>query len=268
VAQLETSAKDGTLWSQPLGLNFKYDEDEAEAPIVRKSKQKWASRALGEHASVASFAAFTIGLMTHAAPPQLVDQALDAARDEVRHARLSFAQAGGEVGPTALPPTEWKFQHDPISLAVSVAQEGCLEEMGAALQLARDAAAASNDKEQNLLKSIALDEARHAGLAWRTVRWVCAKDPEACERSKARILSSHLLLNEDTALDTIDRELIKLLLEWLDSDDSRLFCQERMLLPSKIVHTESSIPFHVSMAIQFDVCEEAMPPEETSMDLE
>ncbi len=45
---------------------------------------------LGEHASVASFSAFTKALVTNQAPSNLVQDALEAALDEVRHTRTSF----------------------------------------------------------------------------------------------------------------------------------------------------------------------------------
>ena len=39
-------------------------------------------------------------------------------------------------------------------------------------------------------KPIALDEARHAALAWRTVAWICFVDHEACEVVEKRVFDS------------------------------------------------------------------------------
>ena len=52
--------------------------------------EDWTQRALGEHSSVTSFSAFSIALMTNQAPSNLVDDALKAGLDEVRHAKTSF----------------------------------------------------------------------------------------------------------------------------------------------------------------------------------
>lgn len=53
----------------------------------------WANRAVGEHASIASFAAFTIALMSNQAPPDLIRDSLRAAMDELNHATISFEMA-------------------------------------------------------------------------------------------------------------------------------------------------------------------------------
>lgn len=143
----------------------------------------WSERAVGEHASIASFAAFTIALLTHAAPPDLVADALQAATDELRHAQLTFGRAaaangGVGVGPTALPQSRLEFSQDLTALAQAVAQEGCIDETLSALFLAQQSEQEIEDKK--LLWSIAQDEARHSLLAWRTLLWVCDQDSAAC----------------------------------------------------------------------------------------
>jgi len=52
--------------------------------------EEWTQRALSEHSSVASFSAFSIALMTNEAPSSLVEDALKAGLDEIRHAKVSF----------------------------------------------------------------------------------------------------------------------------------------------------------------------------------
>merc|ERR1712127_1071498 len=102
--------------------------------------EDWTQRALGEHASVASFSAFSIALMTNSAPSDLVDDALKAGLDEVRHARVSFDIAsrltGKEVGPGPLPPSNHQFEHDLEALAFAVAREGCVDETLSAIAAA------------------------------------------------------------------------------------------------------------------------------------
>ena len=55
----------------------------------QRAAEAWAREGALEHASVASFARFALELMALAAPAQLVEAALEAARDEVRHAAAS-----------------------------------------------------------------------------------------------------------------------------------------------------------------------------------
>lgn len=151
----------------------------------------WSDRAIGEHASIASFAAFTIALLTHDAPPDLVADALQAASDELRHARLAFGRAsaangGMGLGPTGLPESLLQFKHDLSTLAKAVAQEGCIDETLSALQLAQESEHEIGDRD--LLWGIARDEARHSLLAWRTLHWVCVKDATACHTTIEEVL--------------------------------------------------------------------------------
>ena len=94
--------------------------------------QQWASNALGEHASVASFSAFSIALMSNGAPSDLVQDALTAGLDELRHAKTSFDIAtkllGKEITPGPLPVSKHEFDQDIKKLALSVAKEGCVDE--------------------------------------------------------------------------------------------------------------------------------------------
>lgn len=105
--------------------------------------EDWTHRALGEHASVASFSAFSIALMTNQAPSDLVNDALRAGLDEVRHATTSFDIAsklvGKEVGPGPLPESKLEFGHDLKALALAVAREGCVDETLSAFAAAVEA---------------------------------------------------------------------------------------------------------------------------------
>ncbi len=172
--------------------------------------QEWTKSALGEHASIASFAAFSIALMTNGAPSNLVQDALNAALDEVRHARTSFAIAsklrGQDIGPDSLPESKHEFGHDLKALAISVAKEGCIDETLSALDAAYKAELiglvldtglegteySGTDKDtlawiQKELSVIAMDESRHSALAWRTINWICSVDSDACDEVKANV---------------------------------------------------------------------------------
>lgn len=173
---------------------------------------EWTKNALGEHASVASFSAFSIALMTNQAPSDLVEDALIAALDEVRHAKTSFDIAsrltGQEVRPGALPPSKHVFGQDLKAMAMALATEGCVDETLSALEAAAEAGfikrvladGADGTKYSSIdrdvlawigdeLQIIALEEGNHAALAWRTFKWVCSVDSHACEAVKEQVLN-------------------------------------------------------------------------------
>lgn len=168
---------------------------------------EWADRALGEHASVPAFAAFTIALMSNNAPPRLVEDALTAAMDEVRHAKTSFEVAslllGTTVEPGPIPPSTHTFEADMKAMALAAAQEGCVDETLSALAAAYDVDARLDentrisDTTKSMLKdkvrTIALEEARHSGLAWRTVHWACQTDSEVCSHVKKSVFDAAYL---------------------------------------------------------------------------
>jgi len=98
----------------------------------------WIRRGLAEHASISSFAAFTIALMSNQAPPDLVQASLAAASDEVRHATISFEVASyfldhKAVEPGPLPQSFHHFEQNATALALSTAREGCIDETLSAL---------------------------------------------------------------------------------------------------------------------------------------
>ncbi|KAL3903200.1 MAG: hypothetical protein SGARI_005481 [Bacillariaceae sp.] len=169
--------------------------------------KQWLDRAVGEHASVPAFAAFTIALMSNNAPPDLVRDALSAAQDEVRHAETSFEVAslllGETVEPGPLPPSSLSFEHDITALALAAAKEGCVDETLSALvaglevDFQIDESASLSDATKSVLKekmrTIALEETRHSGLAWRTVRWACSVDEAACEAVQNEVFDTKYL---------------------------------------------------------------------------
>lgn len=172
--------------------------------------EEWTNNALGEHASVASFAVFAIALMTNGGPVSLVEAALKAGLDEVRHAKVSFAIAsklsgngqlmeGKSIHPGPLPESNHVFQHNLTELALAVAKEGCIDETMSAfaaavevehitkvLKIGTDGTKYFNVSHSTLtwirdeLYNIALDESNHSALAWRTMSWVCWVAPDAC----------------------------------------------------------------------------------------
>lgn len=134
----------------------------------------WCEDARMEHASVAAFARATLELMSVGAPAELLVGCQRAALDEIDHARRLFTLAasygGHELQPgplPALPPRSAELER----LAADTFAEGCAGESIAALAAERSLRACVDPAVRASLEVIAADEARHAALAWATVRW-------------------------------------------------------------------------------------------------
>lgn len=141
----------------------------------------WREDGRMEHASVASFARFTMELLALGAPPELVADAQRAALDEVDHARLCLDLAasldGATAGPGAL---DFTGALDGLCAEKSVRDaivEGCVGETLAALVAQAQLAKATAPEARRALARIAADEERHAGLAWRFVAWAVTTRP-------------------------------------------------------------------------------------------
>jgi hypothetical protein len=145
-----------------------------EGPIAERIAELWRLDALAEHASIASFARATLELMAVGAPADLLTRCQQAGLDEVDHARRCFALAaaygGPAVGPGPLPALAPRAT-DLVRLAVDTFSEGCAGETVAALVAERSARDCDHPAVVESLLVIADDEARHAALAWATVRW-------------------------------------------------------------------------------------------------
>jgi hypothetical protein len=173
--------RDGGAWSEALSQRFERALAELDAtalsPVERRTLARlWAERGRNEHASVASFSRFALGLMALGAPPELLEASHRAAIDEVRHARLALALASayeGEplgVGPLPLHGALGDVGSlEAVTLATVV--EGCVGETLSAVQAQVEAESAEPPAVRMALEAIARDEARHAELAWAFVRW-------------------------------------------------------------------------------------------------
>ena len=166
---------------------------EQNSGVIDQAKgTEWIDRAIGEHASIASFAAFTIQLMTNNAPPDLIADSLQAAMDEFRHARTSFDMASfflqKNVSPGQLPATSLSFEQNLSHLAFGVAKEGCVDETVSALLAASEVMMFDLHKIdkpgswKDKVTVITKEEANHSALAWRTIFWACNEDRALCDR--------------------------------------------------------------------------------------
>ncbi|KAL7460879.1 hypothetical protein ACHAXS_001313 [Conticribra weissflogii] len=182
----------------------------------------WSNRALGEHASIASFSAFSIALMTNGAPSFLIEESLKAGLDEIRHAKTSFeiasALLGKEVEPGPLPVSHISFDGNLTKMAFAVAQEGCIDETFSAMAAYLEAAYIEDIIQGSLgntpysevdlatlswirdeLRIIVEEESKHSSLAWRTLSWVCKIDSQLCEMVWRNVMTKR---NLEKAFDT------------------------------------------------------------------
>ncbi len=150
--------------------------------VRRRLADGWLQAALAEHASIASFARFTLQLLAIGAPADLVFAAQRAGLDEVDHARRSFRlasrYAGTPLGPGPLPlHGDLLGPLDLAALAEAATREGCVGETLSALEAAEALAGATDPEVREVLTAIAADEARHAELSWAFVRWCLGVAP-------------------------------------------------------------------------------------------
>lgn len=146
----------------------------AATSVAEALANAWLADAAAEHASVAAFSRVVIELMAVGAPPALLNDTLRAAADEVRHAQACYGMASRFTsaiqGPGPLPAATPRAP-TLVQVAVDAFLEGCVGETTAALVAERGAAVATDPHTQDVLAGIAKDEAEHAALAWRTVKW-------------------------------------------------------------------------------------------------
>lgn len=153
----------------------------------REIAERFAQIAATEHASIASFARFTLELLALGAPSHLVEASVRAGLDEIEHARATYsiasAYAGTRLGPSELPAAAASIRPRPrAELLAALAAEGCVGETLGAAEAAAALEAATIPALKATYERIASDEERHAALAWRTLAhyWPMA---DAAERA-------------------------------------------------------------------------------------
>ncbi len=154
---------------------------------ARADVGRWlAAAAHLEAASVPAFVLLARDLIVHRAPPALIQAALVAADDEVRHARVMTALArahGAEPPAVALTATGIRELR---ALALDNAIEGCVREAFAARCAAHQARAAHDPALRTALAAIAIDEARHAALAVALDAWLSSRVGVDTRRARDR----------------------------------------------------------------------------------
>jgi hypothetical protein len=157
----------------------------------RAVREHFEQSAQLELSSVWTFLRLAHELAAVGAPASLVEAALDAADDEVRHAEMCARAAGGvALMPLPMEAAQPRFtRRTSRALAVLAGEawrEGCFNE-GAAAEEARLAAAEADGDARVMLSTIAVDESRHAELSWAVLAWVCAVDPASARAAVADV---------------------------------------------------------------------------------
>ncbi len=136
----------------------------------------FAARAYLEAASVFAFERLERELVAHGAPPRLTRDARRARRDEVRHTAMQsrIARRHGRRVPAPEVPAKGPAR-SLFAIALENAVEGCVRETYGALAGLVEAARLPEGRLRRAMRAIALDECRHAELAWEVDAWARAR---------------------------------------------------------------------------------------------
>ena len=135
----------------------------------------FANAARLEAASVTAFRRLREELAIHGAPAELLESARDAERDEVRHTLAMARLARRHGGRYVRPRVDGVEPRTLAEIAEENAVEGCARETFGALLAMYQAEHADDDEIARVMKTIAVDETRHAALSWAIARWSLAK---------------------------------------------------------------------------------------------
>jgi hypothetical protein len=182
-----------TAAREDWGARADIDIDSLSPDLRARLAEHHAAAAAMEHASVASFARFSLQLLALGAPAELVAEAHRAALDEVEHARLVYGIAsrfaGRALGPSNLPEATAPISADMVQIVEALVFEGCVgETLGAAEGMELERRAVDPGLAEALAR-IARDEERHAQLAWRALKWLLEVGGEEARIAAQRAFS-------------------------------------------------------------------------------
>lgn len=158
----------------------------------------WAAyQAHAEAASVGAFLALHHELAAYGAPAALLERMLEAARDEVAHARAMTRIAARHGVPVTTPRFDRVAVRDLEAIAIENAIEGCVNETWSALEAAYQAREAADPELRATMHRIAVDETRHAELAHELAAWLAEQLDDAARRrvQDARDVAAERLLD-------------------------------------------------------------------------
>lgn len=166
-------------WCATRDLSSQYPASEEERKVAA---QYFERIALMEHASIAAFARFSLQLLSLGAPAEFIEDTNQALVDETKHARLAFDLAsrfgGRRIGPGALSMDGALDDGSVEAILRTTIVEGCVGETMAALEARAALELCLDEGVSAALEQIAVDEERHAALAWKVVSWIVEERPD------------------------------------------------------------------------------------------
>ena len=146
-------------------------------PALRSSLEaSWTEIAALEHASIASFARFSLSLLSLGAPPDLLFLTQQATADEVEHARIAYSlashYAGRSIGPSGLSLQGISIETEKRAVLSSLIEEACVGETLGAAEALSLSLTVTDPALRLAYTRIAEDEGRHAELAWKTLSFL------------------------------------------------------------------------------------------------
>ena len=161
-----------TDWTLPID---DLDVDSIDPTRRRALADHWTRIGATEHASVASFARFSLQLLALGAPPRLLAGAQEAALDEIEHARFAYglasAFAGEPIGPGPLDLGGGDISSDVGSIVRDLVEDACVNETIGVVE-AMTLAERAHPAVREGFALMAADEAEHAALAWGALAWM------------------------------------------------------------------------------------------------
>jgi hypothetical protein len=178
----------GDGWTAEIAVCVDGLSPELRARLARA----WLEAAQTEHASIASFSNLATALLVFGAPADLVMAAHNAALDEIEHARIAFAIASAYAGVPYRPGelADFRRMRVPATLAELAREtfvDGCVNETVASVEAAYAGERALDPAIAEALQTIAVDEARHAELAWAIVAWCVRREPALLVELRAEL---------------------------------------------------------------------------------
>jgi hypothetical protein len=128
-----------------------------------------------EAASVVAFLELARSLQEHGAPAPLIERAVRAAKDEIRHTRTMTRLARRYDSEPRARRIDARVGTSLEALALENAMEGCVIETWGALVGSVQSRNAANATLRRHFARIAADETRHAALSWDLARWFDSK---------------------------------------------------------------------------------------------
>ena len=147
-------------------------------PSVRMSDKigdDFARMAHLEAASVPAFVRLVAELSSHGASEHLVASARRAILDEERHFAMMSDLATRRGARVPAVEVEAFRERPLVAMAIENAVEGCVRESAGALAAMQQAKSTPDRDLSRILSSIAIDEQRHADLAWAVHGWLARR---------------------------------------------------------------------------------------------